>query len=66
MTNHRGFSLTEVLVALILVSSAALTFLRQQWQLSQTVNQTLNYAKNLVQLDNLREKMMERERLQLK
>lgn len=37
---ERGFSLSEVLVSLVLVTSLSLALLKQQWQLHRMVNQT--------------------------
>jgi prepilin-type N-terminal cleavage/methylation domain-containing protein len=57
MANYQGFTLTEVLVSLLLVTSTSLAILRQQWQLSQVLNQTLSASRALVQLDNNSEKI---------
>lgn len=39
MNNSKGFSLTEVLVALLLITGTSLALLRHHWQLSQQLNQ---------------------------
>ncbi len=49
---NQGFSLTEVLVSLCLVSSASLTLIKQQWQVSLSIYQYHEEAAKLVQLDN--------------
>ncbi|CDZ77101.1 hypothetical protein BN59_01383 [Legionella massiliensis] len=39
MNNSKGISLTEVLVALVLIIGTSLALLRHHWQLSQQLNQ---------------------------
>lgn len=39
MYTNNGFSLLEVLVSLLLVTSTSLALLKQQWQMSQLVMQ---------------------------
>ena len=56
MINDQGFSLTEILVSLMLISSALLTLMHQEWQLSQNLNQTLTHSQALVRNDNTKEK----------
>jgi prepilin-type N-terminal cleavage/methylation domain-containing protein len=58
MTIYQGFSLTEVLVALLLVTTTSLTLLHQQWQASQFFNQALLRSLALVQLDNNSERIV--------
>ncbi len=55
MTNQQGFSLIEVLVGLLLITSTSLILLHQQWQLSQILNHVLLSSQTLVQFDNDRE-----------
>jgi prepilin-type N-terminal cleavage/methylation domain-containing protein len=58
MASHQGFSLTEVLVSLLLISSTSLALLHQQWQLSHVLNQTIADSYALEQRDNNRERML--------
>jgi prepilin-type N-terminal cleavage/methylation domain-containing protein len=53
----KGFSLTEVLVALILTTTTLLLLLTQQWQAKQSFNRTYLRAKALFELDNLKERV---------
>lgn len=57
MTNYKGFSLTEVLVSLMLITSISLALLRQQWQLSHVFNQSLTSSQALRQEDNISERI---------
>lgn len=52
----KGFSLTEVLVALILTTTTILLLLTHQGQAKQSFNRTYLYAKALFELDNLKER----------
>lgn len=51
----QGFSLTEVLVSLLLVTTASLTLLKHQWQTSQLFNQIHTRTTALSLLDNAAE-----------
>ena len=53
----QGFSLTEVLVSLILITTTSLALLKQQWQISQLFNQIATRASALSQLDNAVERL---------
>lgn len=53
--NTHGFSLTEVLVSLLLMTSTSLALLNQQWQVSQLFNQLQLHTQALTQLDNAAE-----------
>ena len=52
----QGFSLTEVLVSLLLMTTTSLALLKQQWQVSQLLNQIYSRANALSQLDNITER----------
>lgn len=54
---NQGFSLTDVLVSLLLITSTSLALLKQQWQVSQFVNQLQTRAHLLLQLDNDTERL---------
>ncbi|KTD35804.1 hypothetical protein Lnau_0788 [Legionella nautarum] len=56
MTSQKGFSLLEVLVALLLITSSSIVLLQQQWQLSQFLNQLIMNSQAQVQSDNHYEK----------
>ncbi|ARH00749.1 type IV pilus modification PilV family protein [Legionella micdadei] len=56
MNNQKGFSLVEVVISLLLITSTSVLLLRQQWQLSQLLNQLLVKSAALVQTDNDYEK----------
>ena len=51
----QGFSLTEVLVSLLLMTTASLALSKHQWQTSQLFNQIYSRAKALSALDNAAE-----------
>ncbi len=53
----QGFSLTEVLVSLLLMTTTSLALLQQQWQVSQLFNQIHTRVQALSQLDNATEKL---------
>lgn len=53
----QGFSLTEVLVSLLLITTTSLALLKQQWQISQLFNQIATRANALSQLDNAVERL---------
>ena len=52
-----GFSLTEVLVSLLLVTSSSLALLTQQWHVHQLLNQLSTRVNGLIQLDNRSERL---------
>jgi prepilin-type N-terminal cleavage/methylation domain-containing protein len=64
MASHQGFSLTEVLVSLLLISSTSLAFLYQQWQLCRILNQTIADSYALEQRNNNRERMQKDEKIE--
>lgn len=53
----QGFSLTEVLVSLVLMTTTSLALLKQQWQVSQLFNEIHLRANALSQLDNAVERL---------
>ncbi len=55
MNAYHGFSLTEVLVSLLLMTGTSLALLNQQWQISQLFNQLQARTQALTQLDNASE-----------
>ena len=57
MRNNQGFSLTEVLVSLLLVTSTSLALLKQQWQVSQLFNQLNTRINARSQLENEAERL---------
>ncbi len=57
MSTNQGFSLTEVLVALLLITSTSLALFKQQWQVSQLFTQMHIRANALSQLDNAIERL---------
>ena len=52
MNHTGGFSLIEVLISLLLVSTTSLALLQQQWHVSQLFNQSHIRMKALFELDN--------------
>ena len=53
----QGFSLTEVLLSLLLMTTTSLALLKQQWHVSQFLNQMYRRADALSQLDNATERL---------
>ena len=53
----QGFSLTEVLVSLCLMTTTSVALLKQQWQVSQLFNEIYARANALSQLDNVSERL---------
>ena len=49
---NKGFSFTEVLVSLLLMTSVSLLLLKQQWQTRQLFNQRHGQLIALIELDN--------------
>ena len=49
---NQGFSLTDVLVSLLLITSTSLALLKQQWHVSQFFNQLEMRATVLLELEN--------------
>ncbi len=58
MNSYRGFSLTEVLVSLLLVTGTSMALLKQQWQTSQLFNQVHLRMQALELLDNVSERVV--------
>jgi prepilin-type N-terminal cleavage/methylation domain-containing protein len=56
MKSQKGFSLLEVLIALLLITSSSIVLLQQQWQLSQFLNQVISDSQALILSDNHYEK----------
>ncbi len=56
MNTTHGFSLTEVLISLLLVTTTSLALLTQQWHVSQLFNQAHIRMNALLQLDNSAER----------
>ncbi len=52
MNKTHGFSLTEVLIALLLVTTTSLALLTQQWHVSQLFRQAHSRMNALLQEDN--------------
>lgn len=61
--NKNGFSLTEVLVSLLLMTGTSLALLHQQWQLNQSINQFQLHQQALNELDNTSEQLLAGDRL---
>lgn len=57
MNKNHGFSLAEVLVSLLLLSTVFLTLLKQQWQLSRLFNQLTTRNMALLHSDNRNEQI---------
>lgn len=57
MSTYRGFSLIEVLLSLLLISSLALKFLELEWRIKQSFNQNLLRSKAVILLDNASERL---------
>lgn len=55
---NQGFSLTEILVALVLISGTSLALLKQQWHVTHLFNQAQFHADALLQLDNATEQLL--------
>jgi prepilin-type N-terminal cleavage/methylation domain-containing protein len=53
---NQGFSLTEVLVSLVLMTGTSLALLQHQWQVSQLYNHTHTRGSALLLLDNASER----------
>ncbi|KTD72943.1 prepilin-type N-terminal cleavage/methylation domain-containing protein [Legionella tucsonensis] len=58
MNWQKGFSLTEVLVSLLLVTTLALTLLQQQWQSKQLLNQLIFRTHGSQFLDQIEESLV--------
>lgn len=52
MKKYRGFSLTEVLISLFLISSASVGFITQQCHLIHLLNQLTQASEQLVTHEN--------------
>ena len=58
MDTIQGFSLTEVLIALLLLSTTSLALLKQEWQITQFFQQTRVRMDALMQEDNAMERRL--------
>lgn len=58
MNQQKGFSLTEVLVSLLLVTTLALVLLQQQWQSKYMLNQLVIRAQAARYLDQVEESLI--------
>ena len=58
MNTSHGFSLTEVMVSLLLMTSTSLALIKQQWQTTQLFNQMQSGIQLLNQSDNVAEKSL--------
>lgn len=56
MRTSKGLSLTEVLVSLLLVTSASLSLMQQQWHFSQFLNQIQRRNVSTSRFDNVSER----------
>ena len=54
---NQGFSLTEVLLSILLITSTSVALLKQQWQISQLFNQIHTRGNALSHLDNAVERL---------
>lgn len=59
MAKKNGFSLTEVLISLLLLTTTLLGLLKQQWHISQLFNQTHARLISVLQQDNALERCSE-------
>ena len=53
---NQGFSLTEVLVSLLLITSTSLALLKQQWHTHQLFNHVHTHVLAFTELDNVSER----------
>lgn len=53
MHTTRGFSLTEVLISLLLVTGSALALFKQEWHIIQLFHQLCEQMDGLLQNDNV-------------
>jgi len=53
-----GFSLTEVLVSLLLVTTTSLALFKQQWQVSQLFNQVSIRSNKFSEFENKTERSL--------
>ena len=58
MNTCDGLSLTEVLVSLVIVTSASLALLQQQWHVSRYTHQINHRNEAVRQLDNASEQLV--------
>lgn len=58
MNLHKGFSLIEVLVSLLLVSTVALSLLKQQWQSRQLLDHLILREQGTYILDQINESLL--------
>lgn len=57
MKHLKGFSLIEVLVSLMLVTTIALALLQQHWNIRQFINQLIAHAEALQIIDRVTESL---------
>ena len=60
MSTSQGFSLTEVLISLFLITSTSVGLLTEQWRITQLFNQAILSANALIELDNNAERLLAR------
>lgn len=58
MNQQKGFSLTEVLTSLLLVTTLALALLQQQWQSKYLLNQLVHRSQNTQLRDQIEEALL--------
>ena len=58
MNTHQGFSLTEVLISLFLITSTSLGLLTQQWQAARLTNQAKFDSITVIERDNTAERLL--------
>ena len=58
MNTHRGFSLTEVLISLFLISSASLGFITHQCHITHLSSQFRSGSEGLIVRDNNTERRL--------
>ena len=57
MSTSQGFSLTEVLIALFLITTTSVGLLSEQWRITQLFNQAALSSQALIELDNNAERL---------
>lgn len=55
MEDQKGFSLTEVLVSLLLLTGMGTMLMKQSWQINQSFNQTYLLSQSIIEQDNRKE-----------
>lgn len=56
MITMQGFSLTEVLIALLLLSTTSIALLKQEWHITQFFQQARNEVEGLLSENNALER----------